>query len=89
MIKRHPLVIFTLLTFGLTWVVWVPRAAGVPVGTLGQLWTWVPAVAALLAAALTGGREAVVDLLRRLAGVLRQADGPLRRCHPAGVAAGV
>ena len=66
MIKRHPLVIFTLLTFGLTWVVWVPRAAGVPVGTLGQLWTWVPAVAALLAAALTGGREAVVDLLRRL-----------------------
>ena len=26
MIKRHPLVIFILLTFGLTWVVWVPRA---------------------------------------------------------------
>ena len=35
MIKRHPLVIFTLLTFGLTWIVWVPRAAGVPVGALG------------------------------------------------------
>jgi uncharacterized protein len=66
MIKRHPLVIFTVLTFGLTWIVWVPRAAGVPVGTLGQLWTWMPAVAALIAAALTGGREAVRDLLRRL-----------------------
>lgn len=66
MIKRHPLVIFTLLTFGLTWFVWVPRAAGVPVATLGQLWTWMPAVAALLAAALTGGRQAVVDLLQRL-----------------------
>ena len=66
MIKRHPLVIFILLTFGLTWLVWIPRAAGVPVGTLGQLWTWAPAVAALLAAALTGGREAVGDLLRRL-----------------------
>jgi uncharacterized protein len=66
MIKRYPLVIFTVLTFGLTWVVWVPRAAGVPVPTLGQLWTWMPAVSALLAAALTGGREAVVDLLRRL-----------------------
>ena len=66
MIKRHPLVIFTLLTFGLTWVVWVPRAAGVPVGTLGQLWTWAPAIAALLAAALTGGRKALGDLLRRL-----------------------
>jgi hypothetical protein len=66
MIKRDPLVIFTLLTFGLTWIVWAPRAAGVPVGTLGQLWTWMPAVAALIAAALTGGREAVRDLLRRL-----------------------
>jgi hypothetical protein len=32
MIKRDPLVIFTLLTFGLTWIVWAPRAAGVPVG---------------------------------------------------------
>jgi uncharacterized protein len=66
MIKRHPLVIFTLLTFGLTWVVWVPRAAGVPVPTLGQLWTWIPAISALLAAALTGGRESVLDLLQRL-----------------------
>jgi uncharacterized protein len=66
MIKRHPLVIFTMLTFGLTWIVWVPRAAGVPVGILGQLWTWMPAVAAIIAAALTGGREAVRDLLGRL-----------------------
>jgi uncharacterized protein len=66
MIKRHPLVIFTMLTFGLTWSVWVPRAAGVSVGTLGQLWTWMPAVAAIMAAALTGGREAVRDLLGRL-----------------------
>jgi hypothetical protein len=33
MIKRHPLVIFTLLTFDLTWFVWVPRAAGVPAET--------------------------------------------------------
>jgi uncharacterized protein len=66
MIKRHPLVIFTILTFGLTWSVWVPRAAGVSVGTLGQLWTWMPAVAAIMAAALTGGREAVRDLLGRL-----------------------
>jgi hypothetical protein len=46
MIKRHPLVIFTVLTFGLTWIVWMPRAAGVPVGAVGQLWTWIPAVAA-------------------------------------------
>src|SRR5688500_20120896 len=50
----------------MTWVVWVPRAAGVPVPTLGQLWTWIPAISALLTAALTGGRESVLDLLRRL-----------------------
>jgi CAAX protease family protein len=66
MIKRHPLVIFTVLTFALTWIVWMPRAAGVPVGAVGQLWTWIPAVAALIAAALTGGGEAVRDLLGRL-----------------------
>ncbi len=58
--------IFTLLTFGLTWAVWVPRAAGVDVGVVGQLWTWAPAVAAVLCAALTAGREGVADLGRRL-----------------------
>ena len=58
--------IFTLLTFGLTWAVWVPRAAGVEVGVVGHLWTWAPAVAAVLCAAVTAGREGVADLGRRL-----------------------
>ena len=49
-IRRHPLVTFFLLAFALTWVVWVPRSAGVPVGAVGQAWTWIPAIAALLAA---------------------------------------
>jgi membrane protease YdiL (CAAX protease family) len=62
-LSRYPLVVFFLLTFVLTWVVWVPRAVGVPVGVLGQLWTWMPALAAVLAAALTGGRAAVRRLL--------------------------
>jgi membrane protease YdiL (CAAX protease family) len=66
LIRRHPLMTFFLLAFGLTWVVWVPRAAGVPVGVVGQVWTWAPAIAALLAAALTGGRTAVRDLGARL-----------------------
>src|SRR5215203_3487460 len=57
MIQRYPLTTFFLLAFGITWVVWVPRAAGAPLDTVGQAWTWVPAIAALLAAALTGGRE--------------------------------
>jgi CAAX protease family protein len=66
LIRRHPLMTFFLLAFGLTWVVWVPRAAGVPVGVVGQVWTWAPAIVALLAAALTGGRTAVRDLGARL-----------------------
>src|SRR5215210_4179031 len=65
-IRRYPLVTFFLLAFGLTWVVWVPRAVGAPLGTVGQAWTWVPAIAALLAAALTGGRFAVRELGARL-----------------------
>src|SRR5215218_5048953 len=66
LIRRYPLVTFFLLAFGITWIVWVPRAAGVPVGVVGQVWTWAPAIAALLAAALTGGRAAVRELGARL-----------------------
>ena len=66
LIRRHPLTTFFLLAFGITWVVWVPRAAGVPLGVVGQAWTWSPAVAALLATALTGGRDAVRELGARL-----------------------
>jgi len=64
--RRHPLVTFFLLVFIITWVVWVPRASGVPLGVVGQAWTWVPAIAALLAAALTGGRGALRELGSRL-----------------------
>ena len=66
LMKRHPLVTFFLLVFILTWVVWVPRASGAPFGVLGQAWTWIPAIAALLAAALTGGRGALRELGSRL-----------------------
>jgi uncharacterized protein len=65
-IRRHPLIVFFVLAYALTWAVWVPRALGVQVGVVGQLWTWIPALAALAAAALTGGRAAVGDLGRRL-----------------------
>jgi uncharacterized protein len=66
LIRRYPLVTFFILVFGLTWVVWVPRAAGAPLDIVGQAWTWAPAIAALLAAALTGGRAAVSELGSRL-----------------------
>lgn len=66
LIRRHSLVTFFLLVFILTWVVWVPRASGAPLGLVGQAWTWAPAIAALLAAALTGGRGALRELGSRL-----------------------
>jgi membrane protease YdiL (CAAX protease family) len=65
-IRRHPLVTFFLLAFAITWVVWVPRAVGAQLGLVGQVSTWAPAIAALLAAALTGGRTAVSELGARL-----------------------
>ena len=65
-VRSRPLIVFFVLAFALTWVVWVPRAMGVDFGVIGQLWTWVPALAALISAALTGGRDAVKELTRRL-----------------------
>jgi hypothetical protein len=65
-IRSRPLVVLFLLAFVVTWAVWVPRAAGVELGAVGQLWTWAPVAAALLAAALTGGRSAVAELGSRL-----------------------
>ena len=66
LMRRHPLVTFFLLVFILTWVVWVPRASGAPLGVVGQAWTWVPAITALLVAALTSGRGALRELGSRL-----------------------
>ncbi len=65
-LRRHPLTTFFVLAFGLTWLVWVPRAVGVQVGVLDQLSTWLVAVAAVVAALLTGGRAALRDLGSRL-----------------------
>ena len=66
-------IVFLLLAFGITWVVWVPRArvhSGVLDSelavTLGTFWTYGPAVAAVVAAAITGRRPALADLGRRL-----------------------
>ena len=66
LMRRHPLVTFFLLVFILTWVVWIPRASGAPLGVVGQAWTWIPAITALLVAALTGGRGALRELGSRL-----------------------
>ncbi|WP_171075174.1 CPBP family intramembrane glutamic endopeptidase [Nonomuraea basaltis] len=62
---RRPLTIFFLLVFVVTWAIWVPRAIDPdgPAGAIGAVWTYGPALAAVLAAALTGG---LGDLGRRL-----------------------
>ncbi|NAZ88617.1 hypothetical protein GTR00_21360, partial [Kineococcus sp. T90] len=60
--RRHPSAVFWVLAPALTWAVWVPRAlherglleAGWAV-PLGAAWSWGPALAAVLAAALCGG----------------------------------
>jgi uncharacterized protein len=65
-IRRYDVPVFLLVTFAVTWIVWVPRALGAQLGLIGQLWTWMPALAALGCAALMYGRSGVRDLGRRL-----------------------
>jgi uncharacterized protein len=65
-LRRYDALVFFVVTLALTWVVWIPRAMGMPVGVLGQLWTWIPAIAALGCAAVLHGRTGVRDLGRRL-----------------------
>jgi uncharacterized protein len=71
-VQRHPATVFVLLTFALTWSVWVPRAlvsqglltARWPM-ILGSYWVYMPAVAAVVTAALAG-RGALRELGSRL-----------------------
>lgn len=72
-LRRHPLLTFFTLAFGLTWVVWVPRALhtrGVidaPWAVeLGSVWSWLPAVAAGLTAAFAAGRPGLREWATRL-----------------------
>src|SRR5215208_1955217 len=65
-IRRHPLVTLFVLAYALTWAIQIPRAAGLLEGEAWRLVVYAPAIAALLAAALTGGRPAVRELGERL-----------------------
>ena len=66
MIRRHPVVTLFVLAYGLSWVVQIPRAVGALEGSGWRVVVWAPAIAAVLAAALTGGRTALRDLGGRL-----------------------
>jgi membrane protease YdiL (CAAX protease family) len=63
LVRRHPLVTFFALAYGLTWLAAVPYALGafpVPMLPCG------PLLAALVVTPLVGGRSATVALLRRM-----------------------
>jgi membrane protease YdiL (CAAX protease family) len=76
-VERIKLPLFFLLSFLISWVVWVPQAAGtlgitglaIPVDSpLNLFAVWGPALAAIIVAALTAGRTG----LRKLLGSLGQ-----------------
>jgi membrane protease YdiL (CAAX protease family) len=64
-VRAHPVVTMFVLAYALTWVVWVPRAAGADLGLVARLWTWMPAIAALITAVMLG-KAAVRDWAARL-----------------------
>lgn len=71
-VGAHPATVFVVLAFALTWSVWVPRAlvsqglsnARWPM-VVGPYWAWMPALAAVITAALIG-RGALRELGSRL-----------------------
>lgn len=74
--KHSPLrraLIFFVLAFAITWIVWVPRAIN-PGGffdsgfgeVLGTVWSYGPALAAIAAALITAGRQGLRELGGRL-----------------------
>jgi len=75
MTKRYTLPIFFLLTFALTWVMWIPavfvKANGGnsilgPDNPIGQLGRWAPGIAAILLTGLIAGKGEIGVLLRPL-----------------------
>jgi membrane protease YdiL (CAAX protease family) len=69
-LARHPLLAYSALAYGLSWLILVPAGLGLLPDSAGGILSWLapfgPAAAAFLVAALTGGRPAVGQLLRRL-----------------------
>src|SRR3712207_2656945 len=67
--SAFPLLAFFVLAYALTWLILVPGGLGLlpdSVGILAWLAPFGPAVAAFVVTALTGGKPAVGQLLRRM-----------------------
>jgi len=66
LLKRHPVAAFFILTYGVSWLVWVPMAftqIDLPIYKLG---TFGPTIVALILTSLIGGRAGIKQILRRL-----------------------
>ena len=68
--RAFPLAVYFVLAYALSWLILVPAGLGLLPDSAGGVLPWVipfgPAVAAFVVTALTGGRPAVGQLLRRL-----------------------
>jgi uncharacterized protein len=68
--RAFPLAAYFILAYALSWLILVPAGLGLLPNSAGGVLPWVvpfgPAVAAFVVTALTGGRPAVGQLLRRL-----------------------
>jgi membrane protease YdiL (CAAX protease family) len=63
-LRRHPLIVFFVLAYAITWPGWWLEVAGSQLGAL--LGYFGPAIAAILVASIAGGRERLGELLARL-----------------------
>ena len=88
--RRHPIVCFVILAYGLSWAAWAPLLVRGALVTPGGSVTHFPgllgpAAAAFLVTALTDGTAGLRRLLARLVLVSRPAGGfALYSCAPAG-----
>jgi len=66
LLKRHPVAAFFILTYGVSWLVWVPMAVTQIDHPIYKLGTFGPTIVALILTSLIGGRAGIKQILRRL-----------------------
>jgi hypothetical protein len=64
--KRYPVAAFFILTYGVSWLVWVPMAVAQINHPIYKLGAFGPTLVALILTGLTAGRSGIKPLLRRL-----------------------
>lgn len=71
MLKRHPVLLFFVLAYAFSWLVWgtsIAQARGLLSFHIPGTFAFIGlSLAAVIAVAVTGGRAAIIDLFRRMA----------------------